>query len=694
MYRWIPYAFVRIAIFYCAGVIFGIQFPSCIDVVKLACALVVLTIVFIVYVVRRRGKTLVAGIVAAVALLIAGAMNVAVSDESNDERHLTRTKGDVEAFRAVVENAPQDRPRTLKYEVRIDQVLIHGRWLPRYTRAVLYVRKDSLAQRYQYGDALFVRGAPQLIPAPQNPSAFDLRRFLNYKQVYYQTMVAPRQVSLLNPVAPDRLSAYPVTARLWADGVIGRHVRGEREHAIASAFVLGVTDGLDNDLMNAYASTGAMHVLSVSGLHVGIVYGLILMMFKPFGARRTRWLLLVVSLIILWAYAFVTGISASVLRAVVMFSFAAIARAWNHKINIYNILAATLCVLLVFDPFMMMSVGFQLSFVAVLGIVVIQPGLYRLWEPTHRLWDEIWKVCAVSIAAQIATLPLCLYYFHQFPIYFLLTNIFIIPGSFIVLIMGILLLVISAADAGAHVVGWLLQQLIDILNWLIFAVERLPGSVIGNIFITPTQCALLSALLAIIWVWTTVRSRIALAGALALFVTFGIISWQHERENSSPVITCYAVQGVTSVDLIADHVTCHIGTSDDPNQTRQWLPNRIALQAADRVEKLQGRNLQPGFDLFVWHGLTIARVHQPLRTPIHNHADADHHQPGNRADIVVISNNAVKDLSAFSHFIVANCYVLDGSNDRATTARLNEQAQQLPHRWHSVLRDGAFNLRL
>jgi competence protein ComEC len=693
MYRWIPYAFVRIAIFYCAGVIAGIRFPSSFDVITLTCVLVALIIVFAGCVLRRRGKTLFAGVVAAGALLIAGALNVTVSDESNDERHLTRTNGDVEAFQAVVENAPQDRPRTLKYEVRIDQVLIHGSWLPRYTRAVLYVRKDSLAQRYQHGDALFVRGAPQLIPEPQNPDAFDLRRFLNYKQVYYQAMVSPRQVSLLNPVATNRLSACPVTARLWADGVIGRHVHGEREHAIASAFVLGVTDGLDNELMNAYASTGAMHVLSVSGLHVGIVYGLILMMFKPFGARQTRWLLLGVSLIVLWAYAFVTGISASVLRAVVMFSFAAIARAWNHKINIYNILAATLCVLLVVDPFMIMSVGFQLSFVAVLGIVVIQPGLYRLWEPTGRLWDEIWKVCAVSIAAQIATLPLCLYYFHQFPIYFLLTNLFIIPGSFIVLVLGILLLVISATDAVAHFIGWLLEQLIDILNWLIFAVERLPGSVIGNIFITPTQCALLAALLVIIWVWTSARSHIALAGSLALFVIFGIISWQHGRENSSPVITCYAVQGTTSIDLIADHVTCHIGTSDDPNQARQWLPNRIALQAADRVETLHGQNLQPGFDLYVWHGLTIARVHKPLRT-IPRHPDEDHHQPGNRADIVVISNNAVMDISAFSHFIVANCYVIDGSNDRATTVRLNEQAQQLPVRLHIVLRDGAFNLRL
>ncbi|HTF18099.1 MAG TPA: ComEC/Rec2 family competence protein [Chryseolinea sp.] len=684
MYRWIPYAFVRIAILYGAGIILGIQFPNRIHTTTIVLALVLLVTGFIACVIRRRGKSLLAGLLAALALIWAGMLNVCLTDESSDEHHLTHLTHTVSGFRVVVHSAAQDRPRTCKYEVAVDEVLVNGSWRPAFSRALLYIKKDSLSRRYEYGDVLLVQGSPRRIAAPQNPGEFDMRKFQSYRQVYFQSITSPRHVQQVGHAPPSRVKEWAITARLWAEGVIGKYIKGERENAIASAFVLGVTDGLDNDLMNAYAATGAMHVLSVSGLHVGIVYWLLMLIFKPLAGDRTRWLLLTVSLVVLWSYAFVTGISASVLRAVVMFSFAAIARAWNYKMNVYNILAATACLLLVLDPFMILSVGFQLSFVAVVGIVAIQPALYRLWEPTGWLWDEIWKVCAVSIAAQIATLPLCLYYFHQFPNYFLLTNLFIVPGSFLVLILGIFLLALSLVDTAAHLVGWLLERLIELLNVLIFAVERLPWSVIGNIFITPLQCGILAALLLVVWIWVEGRSRTSLAAGLMLCAAFSMASWVHTFESRSPRIAVYAVPGSTAVDLIANNVTSYIGSPDLPNHLRQLGPNRIALRGADRVVSLEGVPVQPGCDLYVWQGHRIVRVH----SPIHDLADSC------GADLVIISNNAVTDLRRFSRSVVAKCYVIDSSNDRAATAQLIQQAEQLPLRLHSVLQQGALDLRL
>lgn len=684
MYPLLPYAFVRIAFFYCTGIIMGIQFPNLIDILTNVVGLLILAAGFVGCVILRRGKSLLAGTLAAFTLVTAGLLNVSLTDETSDEDHLTHVATTATAFRAVVHSAAQERPRTWKYEVTVNEVFADGMWRKAFSGALLYIQKDSLSERYGYGDVLLVHATPRRITPPQNPGEFDMQKFQSYRQVYFQSTVSRRQVNLIGHTPPNSVMKWAITARVWAEGVIAEHIRGEREIAIASAFVLGVTDGLDNDLMNAYAATGAMHVLSVSGLHVGIVYWLLLMVFRPFGANSARSVLLIVSLVVLWSYAFVTGISASVLRAVVMFSFAAIARACNYKMNVYNILAATAFILLVFDPFMIMSIGFQLSFVAVVGIVAIQPTLYRLWEPTWWLWDEIWKVCAVSIAAQIATLPLCLFYFHQFPNYFLLTNLFIVPGSFLVLILGIFLLIANMVDTVAVLVGWLLERLIELLNILIFAVERLPWSVIHNIYITPMQCFILVALLLVVWIWAEVRTRPSLYVGLALCAAFPIASWMHTVASLSPRIAVYAVSGHTAVDLIADNVTSYIRSHESDNSVRQVVPNRIASRGADLVVALRGASVQAGCDLYVWEGYSIVRVHGPIQNPVVRCT----------ADLVIISNNAVKDLRQFSRSFNASCYVIDSSNDNATVAHLTEQAEALRLRLHSVLRQGALDLRL
>lgn len=679
MYRWIPYAFVRITIFYCAGIACAISCPHWIifDITAAFCFGLIL--IYSVCVWRHRGRTVFAGMTAAAILISLGVLSVYTTDESRRADHLTKVVEPVIAYRAVIKSAPHERPHTRKYEIAIDQVLSENAWKRKFSKAVLYVRKDSAAQIYKHGDVVVVKGAPERIKRPLNPGEFDMEAFQRFRQIYFQSVAASMQVCLIGHEPQHPVITAALAARQWSEEAIRRNVSGTRQQGIASAFVLGVTDGLDNELMSAYAATGAMHVLSVSGLHVGIVYWLLLMILRPLGAQRLRWLTLVASLVVLWSYAFITGISAPVLRAVMMFSFAAIARAFQYKVNIYNTLAATACLLLVYDPFMIMSVGFQLSFVAVLGIVAIQPALYNLWEPTAWLWDECWKICSVSIAAQLATLPLCLVYFHQFPNYFLITNLFIVPGSFLVLVAGIVLLAVSAFDVLAHAVGWLLEWLIDILNSLIFVVEHLPYSVVENIFITPLQAVVMALAMVAVLVWTVRRSPRWLAVSGCLLVAFPIASWATTLQSREPTITVYAVSG-TVVDLIADRVTITIST-EEMSGHRAVLPNRIARRSGDRVVQATPVVLQPGCDLYCWKGRSIIRIHQPLKHPIQNCTP----------DFVIISNNAVRDVRKLSQWEKARYYVVDGSNSRLNAARLERQGEELDINVYNVMRKGAFN---
>src|SRR5690606_9892162 len=221
-------------------------------------------------------------------------------------------------------------------------------------------------QPVQYGDVLLINGTPEELKEPSNPGEFDYKKFLTYRKTYHQHFLREGDAMKIGYEPSSRVVKYSILAREWADRAVRENVDGKQEQATASALVLGVTEGLDNDLIGAYAATGSLHVLSVSGLHVGIIYWLILLIFRPLNkTTKGKWILAVFSVLALWGYALITGVSPSVLRAVTMFSFVALARRWGQKTNIYNTLAASAICLLVYEPYLIMSVGFQLSYLAV-----------------------------------------------------------------------------------------------------------------------------------------------------------------------------------------------------------------------------------------------------------------------------------------------------------------------------------------
>ena len=526
MFRWIPYAFVRIVVFFCSGVLLAIYQP---DILSESIAQLLFLAVCILYLVlafafSRRAFN--PGIVGMVAIFLAGYCNVQLQTDTRKPDHIINIDGPVEYYTAKITKPAEEKDNAWKLQAEIVAVKSEINWDSKQGKILLYIPKKDFEEPFSYGDLILVKGSPQLIQPPGNPGEFDYKKFLAYRKIYHQHYVRAAQVKFLGNAPPNIFMQYAIETRTWADGVLKKYIRGKREQALASALVLGVTDGLDNELLNAYAATGAMHVLAVSGLHVGIIYWMILILFKPFQkGKYSEWVLAILSLLILWAYAFVTGLSPSVLRAVTMFSFVAVARPWNQRTNIYNILAASAFCLLVYDPYMIMSVGFQLSYLAVLGIVSLQPGIYRLWEPKYWFWDEVWKISAVSIAAQVATFSLGLLYFHQFPNYFLLSNLFVIPGSFVVLILGLGLMAVSFMNPVAVAIGWLLEWSIKALNGVVFIVEKLPFSLLDNIHINTLQCWVLILIVAMVFLWIETKKFPILFIVTILCVIFSIQQW-------------------------------------------------------------------------------------------------------------------------------------------------------------------------
>lgn len=384
------------------------------------------------------------------------------------------------------------KEKSIKIEVEVIAIQQDSFLQNTLGNAILYLEKDSHSSNLQFGDKLVVKSDWQTIDEPTNPAQFNYKKYLANADIHHQQYLPANKWKLL-----EKQSGFSVMdmATKWQKkllSVLASHQFEKQEFAVASALLLGYKDMLDRDTILTYASSGAMHVLAVSGLHVGIIYlvfSSLLFFFNKI--KYGNYIKAILLVIVLWAYALLTGMSPSVLRAATMFSFVTIGASLKRQTNIYNTLAASAFVLILYNPYIILKVGFQLSYLAVLGIVYLQPKLYNLWRPTNWVLDKIWAITAVSIAAQIATFPLGMYYFHQFPNYFLLSNLFVIPLATLIINGGVLLFAVSVFQFFSNYIAWAVNKMLLLLNFSVEWVDSLPFSLTLGISISTLETLLI-----------------------------------------------------------------------------------------------------------------------------------------------------------------------------------------------------------
>lgn len=680
--------FVRFAIFFMAGILLAIYFPDCINEnfalwLSFSAILLYLLLFFIRVL---RGVNLNPGFVGLIIIFFVGYLHVLQKTETRNNQHLIHFKDTISHFQVVLISHAQDKAKSWKMEARIQKVNANKQWLLVEGKVLLYFSKENFPNAYSYGDVLLIEGSPQLLTAPANPGEFDYKRFLSFKNIYHQVFVRTNHVNQINYEPESRLLAYAIKIRAWAEKSLKQYVRGDQEQAIATALVLGITDGLDNDIMHAYSATGALHVLAVSGLHVGIIYSILLLMLKPFSKRRGgKWIIAVVSLMVLWIYALVTGLSPSVLRAVTMFSFVAFARPLGWSTNIYNTLAASAFCLLLQDPFLIMSVGFQLSYSAVLGIVYLQRPIYLLWYAPGYWADKVWEISTVSIAAQLATVSLGLLYFHQFPVYFLFSNLFVIPISFAVLVLGLVVLALSWLTPLASLTGWLLTKCIQAMNGSVLFVESLPFSLLDNLYINTTQSWLIMLSLGSLLLLFQYKQFIYLKVAFGFVLLLAISMWYHyyETVNKHEWIV-YKVQGSSAMDFISSGRSTFVADSallSDAASIRFHIrPNRLIneVKKVVTVAIASGDDPVNGCKLLQFRNKRVLIIGENVTN-----------LPEMSVDFVVITHNAIT-IEKLVKKINFDQVILDSSNSFYFAERMLTEATQLERNVFSVLHHGYF----
>lgn len=395
---------------------------------------------------------------------------ITFKNQLNNERHYSKQlqfSEDKPSFALItIESVLKSTSYYNKYEAEVIQ--LNGQ--KTIGKILVNIKKDSAISRFQVDDHLAVKMVLSEIAEPLNPYGFNYKKYLRQQQIHHQISGEKSQFLSL-PKTNQTIKGIAANIREKINVALIQHKFKNDELAVVNALLLGQRQHLTSELQQSYIGAGAIHILAISGLHIGIILLILTAVFKPLHYfKHGKLMATALIIVILWMYAIIAGMSPSVVRAVAMFTAIAIGMFVNRPSGTYKTLVISMFFLLLFNPYYLFEVGFQLSYLAVFSIVWIQPKIYNLWKAKFWILDKLWQLLTVSAAAQIGVLPLSLYYFHQFPGLFFVSNLVIIPFLGIILTTGIIIMALAVFQivpqfmVDAYI--FIIQQMNKFVGWI------------------------------------------------------------------------------------------------------------------------------------------------------------------------------------------------------------------------------------
>jgi competence protein ComEC len=488
-------------------------------------------------------------------------------------------------------------------------------------KVLVHLALDSNSNKLLPGDFIEVNSILNSIHSLGNPNEFDYSKYLKNKQIVAQFFLTSN-TRWKKYKSSFPLNRYSTIIRNRCLDIFKRSGLQSNNLFIASALTFGYKNDLNTFVKNIFSRTGAMHVLAVSGLHVGIIFlivnSIISLLKIPF---RYDWLGHFFILLIIWSYALITGLSPSILRATTMMSFFIIARVFNKHTSIYNVLFSSVFFLLFVNPFLIIDVGFQLSILAVFGILFFYPKIYNLITVKHYIFKKIWAISSVSLAAQLTTFPISIFYFHQFPNLFLLSNIFVIPLVFILLIVGLFTIVLSFNNSILILWGKLFSFLLSVLMSFLTTIESISFSTTKGLFISAEETLL--AYLAILFMVLYHKKRYFFLKITCFSIVFLLICLDLKEDytiQNQKKVVIYNIPNHFALDLMAGNNHYFIADDDFLKNenlfhqyvTNNWNFNDLAPPKLLSLNKLNSKTIK-------WENITIAFVDKNWN--FNNHID-------------------------------------------------------------------------
>lgn len=461
-------------------------------------------------------------------------------------------------YRALLTDSPEAKERSVLCRVFIEELHDSTGTYPVERKALLYLQKDSLVTQLKEGDRMLVSARLSPPINGHNFDEFDYARYLMRKGVSATGYASSGEWRLLSSVSfhASTSSSIRHVAGVYREKVIAlyRKLGFEKDElAVLSALTIGDKTDLSDSVRESYSVSGASHVLALSGLHIGLLYALFFLLLKPVTMRWRGGMLVhsLLLLILLWSFAFFTGLSPSVVRSVGICSMLAVASMFGRKTVSLNTLAATAWIMLFFNPVWLFDVGFQLSFLAVASILLIHHPIYRLFPVRNKVERYVWGLMSISIAAQVGTAPLVMLYFSRFSTHFLLTNLVVIPLVTAILYAAVLMLLLTPLLVFQLVVAEGLGFLLKTLNTFVRWVEKLPYASFDGIWLYRSEVLGIYVVFLLFLYYMSARRYknllICLCSLLCLSVYHSTMYWQDRPLES---LVFYNVRGCPAVHFI------------------------------------------------------------------------------------------------------------------------------------------------
>lgn len=633
--------------------------------------------------------------------------------------HFSNTEN-ISTYVVRISEPPIDKPKTINAIAEVEEVVANGKYQKTIGRVLLKFSKDEPAL-IAYGDVVAFKADVKLFAAPLNPEQFNYKQYQTNHNIFYTAYLNSDSWEKVGSEG-NLLFTYIYKIRDSFLKVLRRYVKDERDFGVATALMLGYRDYISDDIMHAYSSSGAIHILSVSGMHVGIMF-IMLNVLLGWVDERNRKAAITKSIFIIgfiWFYACLTGLSPSVLRSAMMFTVIQIGAVMLRHSNMYNVLAGSALLIILTNPLIITDVGFQLSYLAVVGIVYLYP-MVNSWlsfgrdKPKHKdadwyiqplliakhdkLWvvktwlpNFIWQIIAVSVAAQLATAPLALYYFHQFPWLFLPANIVTVVISNFVMLSGTALFAFSWLPYLSDALATCFSQLLHWLNQFTFWIDSMPAALQRYISIYWWEAVII---LLLVWLIAEYfkekeeQKQLVRAPVIILLLVAGLAIWNSYEglvQGQQQKLVVYNVMkksAVAYIDRQKVHYAMDSSVIHDRRTMNYNIDNHWAYLGIDARDEAQRIELPFG-RLISMNGkqmLQIDKNAKPIAQGLKEKLNVDY---------VIISHNAQVDMLSLNNICNYKQIIFDTSNKPKQLAKWKDECSKLNIAYYDVNDQGAF----
>ena len=448
---------------------------------------------------------------------------------------------------------PIQRAKTVKFILKITKRASRDNVLPRSVKVLVYLKTSTLPVGLHLGSSLLFRGRMSPVEVPKNPGEFDYRRFLQDRGIRYMVFIDNKS---WKPLPTQSGFLLPAVFSRWRNKLL-QSLRSQglsqNEYAVAASILLGYDQLIAPDLHQDFTAAGAVHILVVSGMHVGIIFLIFSFLFSfLLRFKNGDYLRNVLLILVIWSYALLTGLSPSVSRAATMISLFILADIFRRGYDNFNILAASAFLLLLLNPLLLFDVGFQLSYAAVAGILMFYFPIYRSVYIRNKILQTMWAALVVSFSAELGVFAIAAHYFHQFPLYFLLTNLAVFALSYLIIFSGLAFLSFSWIPFVSHLLAVVLAKMVSTLIVIVRFVASIPFSAVYDLYFPWFKVMLIFILL--IWVYYLFihKNLHMLIPALAtLVLLFGIQTFRQLQLQRQEKFIIYSLRHHTAIDLIS-----------------------------------------------------------------------------------------------------------------------------------------------